>query len=152
MLVVHLLRTYWDPKRWDPVRKAKGAVAKVHGKVDFDEELDLTEFNEKQKGVKYRLHGVILHRGESVLSGHYIAVVRCPDSEDFCLVNDSYAVAPSSLADILARQAKRDFEPYALLYQIFEAEVEDGSEAESGVDGSDEHDAEEDGPEATADT
>ncbi|KAK4580185.1 hypothetical protein LTR86_000388 [Recurvomyces mirabilis] len=97
--------------------------SKVSGGVDFDEELDLTNFTDKQRKLKYLVHGIVLHHGDTVEEGHYIAAVRRPDSETFYLVDDSTVSGPQSLAHVLAQEAKRGFEPYVLLYQKIEARV-----------------------------
>ncbi|KAK5155641.1 hypothetical protein LTS14_005902 [Recurvomyces mirabilis] len=97
--------------------------SKVSGEVDFDEELDLTNFTDKQGKLKYLIHSVVLHHGDTVEEGHYVAAVRRPDSETFYLVDDSTVSGPQHLMHILAQEAKHGFEPYVLLYQKVETKV-----------------------------
>lgn len=64
-------------------------ASKIGDDVPFPEELDLSEFTEDENSLKYRLYGVVAHRGPNINSGHYIAAVRRQDDEGFRTISDS---------------------------------------------------------------
>ena len=60
---------------------------KIDSDVPYEEELDLSEFNENRAPLKYRLYGVVARSG-SPDGGHYIAAVRRKDN-GFATINDN---------------------------------------------------------------
>ena len=57
--------------------------------VDFPEELDLSQYvNSQYSPTRYTLKSVIIHRGASGDSGHYIAYCKCFDGYWNCFNDD----------------------------------------------------------------
>lgn len=81
ILAVHLKRSQ--------VQHTNGAACevKVCDDVPFLEELDLSDFTESSRPLKYRLYGVVGHRGRAS-AGHYVASVRRRDN-GFVTISDS---------------------------------------------------------------
>ena len=81
-------------------------------KFIFNTELNIEKFihNEQKKG-KYYLIGMVIHYGESSMSGHFIAYCRMDrDSKWFCY-NDAYVSECKDFDDIVKRGT-----PYILFY------------------------------------
>ncbi|KAK5703401.1 hypothetical protein LTR17_022130 [Elasticomyces elasticus] len=68
--------------------KSTGTTRKLRADVAFDEELDLSEYTHGGGELRYRLYGVVAHRGPHVSEGHYIAGVRDHGGKKFTRVND----------------------------------------------------------------
>ena len=114
-------------QRFKPVfRRGEMQVIKMSDKVPFDEFLDLGEFTSAGESVRYRLLGVVAHRGV-MRSGHFIAGVRTLDGTGFCEISDSHTNRGSNSVEMLqnpgglkrgsqteASPAKSD--PYLLVY------------------------------------
>lgn len=101
---------------------------KVEDFVDLPEDLELTEFNQSGKALKYRLYGVVAHHGERVERGHWIAAVRHRDGTQYRTINDSGVDPPNEVGFENLRNpwSHHDyFSPTVLLY----LKVEDGNEA-----------------------
>lgn len=81
--------------------------------VRFSSKLDLTPYMNKQdKKVKYNLHGVLIHSGNSAYGGHYYSYIKSPSkySDSWFCMNDSM-VSQINLKKVLNAQG------YILIYQ-----------------------------------
>ncbi|ONK77185.1 uncharacterized protein A4U43_C02F3970 [Asparagus officinalis] len=76
ILTIHLKRFEQD---------ARGITKKIDSHVSFQEVLDLTPYMDhssgKRKETLYRLLGVVVHKGRSMDTGHYIAYVKGAQGE-----------------------------------------------------------------------
>ena len=117
---------------WIQLKRFDNYGRKLTNDVPFLEELDLTEFTDDSKELRYRLYGVIGHAGESVNSGHYLAAVRNSDGNSFATINES-AVKQSDRSGHEELQTPRfhgrkEYPPYVLFYMNLdrdEGETED---------------------------
>ena len=88
------------------------ANADFKEKFNFSTELDIVKYlhNEEKKG-KYYLISMVVHFGESSMSGHFMAYCRMDkDSKWFCY-NDAYVSECKDFEDIIKRGT-----PYILFY------------------------------------
>ncbi|KAK5703402.1 hypothetical protein LTR17_022131 [Elasticomyces elasticus] len=117
LLAIQLQRVVYDAT--DPL----GVVQrKLSNNVPFDEDLDLSEFTKDGSSLKYRLHGVIGHRGDTTDEGHYIASVKDHDGTGFSIVNDhlvrrNYAGSFMEMRDPRTRPNGTRCPPYIFIYQ-----------------------------------
>merc|ERR1712025_460171 len=75
--------------------------------VRFQPKLDLTPYmSNPEKKVKYNLHAVLVHSGNSAYGGHYYSYVKSPSqySDSWYCMNDS-SVTQTSLKKVLNAQA-----------------------------------------------
>ncbi|KAK3642962.1 Ubiquitin carboxyl-terminal hydrolase 25 [Elasticomyces elasticus] len=68
--------------------KKHKTMNKLTEEVPFDEELDLSAFTHDGTELRYRLYGVVAHRGPHASKGHYIAGVRDRGGKKFTRVDD----------------------------------------------------------------
>mmetsp|Transcript_2965 Transcript_2965/g.6481 ORF Transcript_2965/g.6481 Transcript_2965/m.6481 type:complete len:470 (+) Transcript_2965:124-1533(+) len=88
-----------------------GQRGKINKNVSFKLDLDLARFtSHPDQEAKYRLYAVIVHRGHSARSGHYIAFARHPSTDKWYEFDDE-AVRPVPVQEVLRQQA------YLLFYQ-----------------------------------
>lgn len=83
--------------------------------VRYPEILDLTRFTQDNSDLRYRLEGVIWHRGGPG-AGHYIAAARNPDSETFSLMDDRRVTHSNMNIDDVFAKDYDGWDAYTLLY------------------------------------
>lgn len=87
--------------------------------IDYDEFLDLSEFSQDGKELKYRLDGVVSHQGKSTSHGHYICHVREDGKVKEFDDEDTYEL-PGEVSEALKRpeafEGNQAFTPYVLVY------------------------------------
>lgn len=90
--------------------------------MNIYETLDLKEIFQEQIKVsdaRYQIYAIVIHKGLSIYSGHYYALVR--DNEDpsvWVLINDSWAY--SIKRDVNLKKLLGEYEgdtPYLLFYK-----------------------------------
>lgn len=108
ILVIQLKRAWMNPYT--------GSTRKILDRVDMGERLDLSPWS---NGVlTYQLNGIVAHHGESLKSGHYIAMVRSPNGVDFAKCNDmDIDDHPREKASILEEPKTKKWQSYMLVYQ-----------------------------------
>lgn len=79
VLNLHLKRFTFD--------MMSGRMRKVSTRIRYPEVLDLAPFvsGQKEKSLKYRLYGVLVHMGSTCGSGHYYAYVKSSDNRWYCM-------------------------------------------------------------------
>lgn len=94
-----------------------GGRRKVSHRVAYQENLDLDEFAAADGGrIRYRLNGVVMHKGRNLSSGHYVASVTCRDpAGTYCIVNDNVVGEPSRDESVLLNPQDRG-QAYLLVY------------------------------------
>lgn len=92
------------------------------------EDLDLTPYQENTSTpLRYKLSGVVAHRGPRANSGHYVACVRSAGTHGFYQISDSSPVRPLSAQEFTANpqttpqhgsedELDQDFLDYMLTY------------------------------------
>lgn len=80
VLNLQLLRFVFDIKT--------GSKKKLNSCIQFPEVLDMTEFFPGNFPVIYDLNAVLIHRGPSAYSGHYVAHIKGKDSQTWYKFND----------------------------------------------------------------
>eukprot|EP00756_Hemistasia_phaeocysticola_P009931 Hpha_TRINITY_DN14971_c4_g4::TRINITY_DN14971_c4_g4_i1::g.143945::m.143945/K11855/USP36_42; ubiquitin carboxyl-terminal hydrolase 36/42 len=101
VLVVHLKR-FVQHDRY-------GWTNKISRRVQYDEELDLTECLSRRAPCTYKLFGVIVHIGSSQHSGHYVAYAR--GANGVWSLFDDCSVRQVGIQEVLHSEA------YMLFYQ-----------------------------------
>lgn len=101
VLVVHLKRFVQNDRF--------GRTDKISRRVQFDEELDLSECLSRRAPCSYKLTGVVVHIGSSQHSGHYVAYARSANGV-WSLFDDS-SVRQVGIQEVLRSEA------YMLFYQ-----------------------------------
>ena len=90
----------------------KGKNASYQCKVNFPEELDLTQFvTFRELNTKFELYSLICHIGPSSMSGHFVSYCKNRMDHKWCLYND---------ANVTLCKAPYDYQkhmPYFLFYQ-----------------------------------
>lgn len=104
------------------VGRMDDAGAKFNDGHNVDESLDLTEFlreEEKATGktLNYELVGIVLHQGNTALSGHYTAIVKGPTGKWFYMNDEKMADTSKDLKTILDARLRAKFTPRILTYQ-----------------------------------
>ena len=101
-----------------------GRSSKVRYSVVPDHRLDLSQYTARVRGtdsnmaLKYELHGIVSHRGDTLQSGHYISMVRCRNGVDFACANDSIITNLGRDAEQIFKAAEtRTWQSYVLVYQ-----------------------------------
>lgn len=96
------------------ISRDDGQTEKLNYKISLDDEIDLAEhcMDEITGSKRYRLVGIVVHRGQTAFGGHYVSYVR--DREQWYLLNDE-TVTPivGSIDDI--EELKTD--AYILRYE-----------------------------------
>lgn len=71
------------------ISQENGQTAKLRKKISLDDEIDLAEhcMDEITGSKRYRLVGIVVHRGQTAFGGHYVSYVR--DGEQWYLLNDA---------------------------------------------------------------
>ena len=98
-------------------------VVKIHDRVDFEEELDLTAWTRSGVPLSYQLQGVVAHAGESATSGHYVAAVRERAGDRFSVISDQIVGQwrGGSFEEMKRpRTEETSFDPYLLVYNKLE--------------------------------
>ena len=95
------------------LNRGKGNIYDV--KLDFNEEIDITEFVIKKDipQIKYNLYGVITHIGESGPNAHFIASCKSPIDNKWYRYNDAIV---SPITNI-QKEVINFGTPYILFYQ-----------------------------------
>ena len=83
---------------------ASGSRSKIRTTVKYSP-------NIKFGGYEWRWVGTVVHLGERIGAGHYVAVVRVREDGGFCRINDATVGIEKSQGEAW------DEEPYVLLYQ-----------------------------------
>ena len=103
-------------------------IQKILHPLTIFEDLDLTPYQEnKSTPLRYKLSGVVAHRGPRANSGHYVACVRSAGTHGFYQISDSSPVSPLSARRFTANPQKvyedgsddeldEDFLDYMLTY------------------------------------
>lgn len=97
-----------------------GRLIKIRDEVVYPEELDLSQSTVSNVPLKYRLCGVVAHRG-SAEGGHYVAAVRSRN-EDFGIVTLSDDQQIETYDEDLEQGLQRprydeqDYDPFLLFY------------------------------------
>ena len=94
----------------------ENTARKTKVKLNIPEEIDLAQYVEEavfEGSTRYRLRGVVCHRGQSAKSGHYICYVR--HEEQWWLIDDfpDRSQVPFSLIN----NHSRGFTPFLLLWE-----------------------------------
>ena len=71
------------------ISRDNGQTEKLNYKISLDDEIDLAEhcMDEITGSKRYRLVGIVVHRGQTAFGGHYVSYVR--DREQWYLLNDA---------------------------------------------------------------
>ncbi|KAG2388122.1 hypothetical protein C9374_000972 [Naegleria lovaniensis] len=100
VLMLHLKRFDYTPL---------GTLQKVTDTYEFDDHINLTEFVKQKNGNKkdysYSLHAVLIHKGSTVHSGHYVVAINVSEdlhSKEWYLFDDAKATKISSFEAIQA--------------------------------------------------
>ncbi|KAK4894275.1 hypothetical protein LTR27_007408 [Elasticomyces elasticus] len=93
LLVMQIMRAGTYNKKYKTMNK-------LTADVPFDEELDLSAFTHDGTELRYRLYGVVAHRGPHASKGHYIAGVRDHGGKKFTRVDD----------DVIGRRYRGSFQ------------------------------------------
>ncbi|KAK5676856.1 hypothetical protein LTS10_010620 [Elasticomyces elasticus] len=81
LLVMQIMRAGTYNKKYKTMNK-------LTADVPFDDELNLSAFTHDGTELRYRLYGVVAHRGPHASKGHYIAGVRDHGGKEFTRVDD----------------------------------------------------------------
>ncbi|KAL4227011.1 CDC5 cell division cycle 5-like protein [Mactra antiquata] len=80
VLNLQLLRFVFDIKT--------GCKKKLNSCIQFPDVLDMTEYTPNKEPTIYDLNAVLIHRGQSAYSGHYVAHIKGNDSQNWYKFND----------------------------------------------------------------
>lgn len=80
VLNLQLLRFVFDLKT--------GSKKKLNSCIQFPDVLDMTEYMPERETTIYDLNAVLIHRGQSAYSGHYVAHIKGNDSQNWFKFND----------------------------------------------------------------
>ena len=80
VLNLQLLRFVFDVKT--------GSKKKLNSCIQFPDVLDMTEYLPGNQSAIYDLNAVLIHRGPSAYSGHYVAHIKGKDSQNWFKFND----------------------------------------------------------------
>lgn len=121
VLMLHLKRFDYTPL---------GTLQKVTDTYEFDDHINLTEFVKQKNGNKkeysYSLHAVLIHKGSSVHSGHYVVAINVSEdlhTKEWYLFDDEKATKISSFEAIQANYGGFNT-AYMLVYLRYDAIAE----------------------------
>lgn len=80
VLNLQLLRFVFDIKT--------GSKKKLNSCIQFPDVLDMSEYLPGKENTVYDLNAVLIHRGQSAYSGHYVAHIKGKDSQNWFKFND----------------------------------------------------------------
>ena len=108
ILVIQLVRADWR----------YGHARKVKDRVQYPDRLDLSEYMRGDEDLlTYQLNGVVAHRGNTLNSGHYVAMVRSQRGDGFVLCDDIRIDDGRTKAEVLAQAESKEWQSYLLIYQ-----------------------------------
>lgn len=92
-----------------------GRSRKIMDRVKSSDRLDLSEYSDGS--LSYQLTGVVAHDGETLKSGHYVAMVRSQGGNGFVFCNDEKIDDKKTKEQVLARAEGAKFQSFLLVYQ-----------------------------------
>lgn len=114
VLMLHLKRFEYTPF---------GTLQKVSDVHQFYDQVDLTKYVKQSNGnkreYKYSLHAVLIHKGSTVTSGHYVVAVNvssAPEKKEWYLFDDERVSKLSSMEAIQANFGGSSSTAYMLVY------------------------------------
>lgn len=88
--------------------------SKINKAIKFEETMDIsrvvTESEKPHVNLKYNLYGMIVHTGQTINDGHYMAYVKSSNGIWYCMDNDS--------VQVVGLQRLMNENPYMLFYTI----------------------------------
>ncbi len=89
-------------------------TTKINKVVKFEEVMDIsrivTESEKSTVNLKYNLHGMIVHTGQTINDGHYMAYVKSSNGIWYCMDNDN--------VQVVGLNRLMEEKPYMLFYSI----------------------------------
>lgn len=96
------------------LNRFNGDYSKINKSIKFEETMDIsrivTESEKPHVSLKYHLYGMIVHTGQTINDGHYMAYVKSSNGIWYCMDNDS--------VQVVGLQRLMNENPYMLFYTI----------------------------------
>jgi ubiquitin C-terminal hydrolase len=105
ILVIQLMR----------MRMGEFGDEKIVDRVRYSDRLDLSEYSDGY--LSYQLNGVVAHKGDTLIGGHYVSMVRSQKGNGFVICNDEEIDGKKTKAQVLLRAEGKEFQSYLLVYQ-----------------------------------